>query len=202
MLSFLYTLFSFALLVHARDIIITVGGNTTENPGAVFSPQSVTADLGDVVIFNFTQGNHTAIQALFGSPCIPAHEIDSTVNGFNSGFRDAGNFSAITQLSVPITDPNATLWFYDYNTCAEGGVGGINVNESSWETLDGFTRNAIRLNGTGGGDASSTLSRTSRPTSTGSSDGSEPTEEEGAARRAMSVGVYVVAPLLALAAVF
>ena len=85
-----------------------------------------------------TQGNHTATQALFASPCIPAHRINETVNGFDSGFRQSLNFTAITTLEVPITDNDTTIWFYDYNTCAEGGVGVINVNETSLETLDGF----------------------------------------------------------------
>ena len=84
-----------------------------------------------------TQGNHSAIQSEFATPCIPAHDTNITVNGFNSGFRDAGNGTAITNLPVTISD-NSTIWFYDANTCAQGGVGGINVNESSTETLDGF----------------------------------------------------------------
>jgi hypothetical protein len=44
-------------------------------------------------------------------------------------------------MSVPIIEENEnhTFWFYDYNTCGEGGVGVINNNESSSETLAGFT---------------------------------------------------------------
>ena len=144
------------LFARAKEIFITVGGNTTADPGAVFKPQSVIAKQGDVVVFNcafalisrvscpnarplsVTLGNHTATQALFASPCIPAHNVDATINSFDSGFRPAGNFSAITYLRIVIDNPNETVWFYDYNTCSEGGVGGINVNESSWETLDGF----------------------------------------------------------------
>lgn len=138
-------------------MVVTVGGNTTSDAGAVFQPQSVIAAQGDVVLFNckfslsprktcltiiallsVTQGNHTVIQSDFASPCVPLHISNVTLNGFDSSFRDAGNFSAITQLSVPIDNPNQTVWFFDWNTCAEGGVGGINVNESSYQTLDGF----------------------------------------------------------------
>ena len=64
------------------------------------------------------------------------------MNGFNSGFRDAGNGTAITNLPVTISD-NSTIWFYDANTCAQGGVGGINVNESSTVTLDGFRMHVL-----------------------------------------------------------
>ncbi|KAL1675565.1 Le.flp1-like protein [Schizophyllum commune] len=145
-----------ASLAAARDIWIQVGGNTSDNASAVFQPQEVTAQLNDIVFFNLTQ-------SLFASPCIPANLANSTINGFDSGFRDAGNFTAITQLSVPITPQieNQTLWFYDYNTCGEGGVGGINVNDSDYENLEAFTRNAERLNGSDS-DSDSSSSSSSR----------------------------------------
>ena len=36
----------------AKQIVITVGGNTTNNASAVFQPAEVTANIGDVVFFN------------------------------------------------------------------------------------------------------------------------------------------------------
>jgi hypothetical protein len=36
----------------AKEIVITVGGNTTGDGSTTFVPQSVLADLGDVVRFN------------------------------------------------------------------------------------------------------------------------------------------------------
>ena len=64
-------------------------------------------------------------QSTFASPCIPAHDTNITINGFDSGFRDTVNGMAITNLVVPITD-NGTTWFFDVNTCqrARGGVEG------------------------------------------------------------------------------
>ena len=88
-----------------------------------------------------TSGNHTATQSTFDSPCIPEHDTNVTVNSFNSGFRDTQAGTSGTILSVPITTQNVDqpLWFFDYNTCGVGGVGVINNNESSSETLAGFT---------------------------------------------------------------
>ncbi|KZT21037.1 hypothetical protein NEOLEDRAFT_1121587, partial [Neolentinus lepideus HHB14362 ss-1] len=179
-----------ATVASAADIVITVGGNTTSNASLVFQPQRVVAQLGDTVIFNFTQGNHTATQAVFSEPCIPAHDANITINGFDSSFRDAGNGTAITILSVPILPQNAntTMWFYDYNTCGQGGVGVINSNESSYETLAGFERNAIRLNGTAA--HSSTISRTA--TATGTTQSATQSASSGA-ERGVVVGVL---PLL------
>ncbi|EPQ55156.1 hypothetical protein GLOTRDRAFT_111142 [Gloeophyllum trabeum ATCC 11539] len=177
----------------AANIVITVGGNTTSNASLVFQPQRVTAQVGDTVIFNFTQGNHTATQAVFSEPCIPAHDANITINGFDSGFRDAGNGTAITILSVPILPENVnqTMWFYDYNLCGQGGVGVINDNESSYETLAGFERNAIRLNGTGAHSSSASHSATRTATSaTGSS-----TSHSSSADRAVKVGSIAALPL-------
>ena len=36
----------------AKQIVIMVGGNTTGDGSLTFVPQSVLADLGDIVIFN------------------------------------------------------------------------------------------------------------------------------------------------------
>lgn len=88
-----------------------------------------------------TTGNHTATESTFDNPCIPAHETDSSINGFDSGFRNTQPNTTGSILAVPIIiqNENDTFWFYDYNTCGEGGVGVINSNESSNQTLAGFT---------------------------------------------------------------
>ncbi|KAF9529677.1 hypothetical protein CPB83DRAFT_247164 [Crepidotus variabilis] len=190
-------LFTASLLTSAlsKTIVITVGGNTTSNAGAVFKPQSVVAAQGDVVYFNFTQGNHTAIQSDFASPCIPISQSNVTINGFNSGFRDAGNFTSVTPLMVPIDNPNKTIWFFDWNTCAKGGVGGVNVNGSGWETLDGFTRNALRLNGTSGSSTKPSSSHSA--TSTGAQASQTPSKAHvERASGVLVLGMSLVVPML------
>lgn len=186
-----------ALSTLAKRITVTVGGNTTNSPQSVFSPRSVKALSGDVVVFNFTSGNHSAIQSTFSSPCIPAHESNITINGFYSGFRDTANGTVVSQFEVAINDGNVndTLWFYDISLCGQGGVGGINVNESSWETLDGFERNAKRLNGTGGNRTPSKSATSGSPTSTDS-----PTfEGDNGAHSLVYTTGFALVPLLSLA---
>ncbi|EIW54396.1 uncharacterized protein TRAVEDRAFT_31350 [Trametes versicolor FP-101664 SS1] len=185
----------------AKQIVITVGANTTANASTIFSPAEVTAVIGDTVLFNFTQGNHSATQSTFASPCIPAHDTNSTINGFNSGLRPTNNGTAITNLPVTITT-NDTIWFYDIATCALGGVGGINVNESSTETLDGFIRNAIRLNGTA--TSTSASASATAPSGTGSSTRSSSTASatggSNGADRAV-VGALAALPMALIALV-
>ncbi|KAI1791124.1 hypothetical protein LXA43DRAFT_973197 [Ganoderma leucocontextum] len=191
----------------AKQIVITVGGSTQapDNAITVFDPDAVTADIGDLIVFNFTQGNHTATQSTFAAPCIPLHDFDTTLNGFDSSFRNAGNFSAVTTLSVNVTT-NDTIWFFDWNTCAEGGVGGININGSSYQTLDGFRRNAMRLNGTATESSSSTATRTrtgsgAGPSGTGAGGGASPSpgSKESSAERVARLGFAAVVPMVAAA---
>jgi len=52
--AFLVVLCSWALLANAKDIVITVGGNTTDDVTTVFKPRTVTGRLGDVIVFNCT----------------------------------------------------------------------------------------------------------------------------------------------------
>jgi len=160
---------SSALLASAKTVTVVVGGNgTTQDPSLIFQPQEVTADVGDFVVFNFTNGTHSAVESTFAAPCVPIHDTNITFNGFNSGLRDAVNGSAKTTLTVEITeeDRNRTIWFYDIWGCAEGGVGAINANDSDSENLSAFVRNAKRLNGTGDTSSSSGGSLTGQPTST------------------------------------
>jgi len=141
------------------------GGNGTNSDASlIFHPQEVKAAIGDIVVFNFTNGTHSAIESTFAEPCIPAHESNFTLNGFDSGLRETVNGSAQTTLTVEIqqADQNKTFWFYDIWGCGQGGVGAINANDSDWENFEAFVRNAKRLNGSSGG-ISSSFSR--RPTS-------------------------------------
>jgi len=182
-----------AWMVAAKNIVITVGGNTTNDGKTTFVPQIVDAALGDVVMFNFTNGNHTATESTFSNPCIPAHETNETINGFDSGFRSTqpGTVGTILTIPIIIQNENHTFWFYDYNTCGEGGVGVINGNESSTETLAGFTRNAIRLNGTTSSEtSSSTGHRTSSVPSPSAS------VHKSASEHASTVGAMGAVPLL------
>ena len=57
------------------DHRVVVGGTGV----LTFQPNTVTAQPGDTVTFEFHQKNHTATQSTFASPCSPM------ANGFNSG---------------------------------------------------------------------------------------------------------------------
>ncbi|KAF5393304.1 hypothetical protein D9757_000487 [Collybiopsis confluens] len=180
----------------SQTIVVTVSNATSSNASSVFSPSQITANVGDLVLFNFTAGNHTATQSAFFAPCTPINYTNGT-NGFDSNFAVVPANWNISQGAFPIqavpileSNKNDTMWFYDVNTCAQGGVGVINLvvgdPATAGQTLDGFrpfdwrgmssyglsfafTRNAVRLNGTHASSSASHSSTSSSPSSTTSS---------------------------------
>jgi plastocyanin len=126
MIFSLVALVSLAALPAARsvDIPVTVGG-----AGGViaYSPTSVTANPGDVVVFSFMQKNHTATQSTLQSPCTP---LDG---GFDSGFvpvpdsNTNGPFPVAT-FTVKDTSP---VWVYcrQATHCQKGMVFAINPGD-------------------------------------------------------------------------
>ncbi|KAF4620831.1 hypothetical protein D9613_000877 [Agrocybe pediades] len=195
----LFTLSALIASACAKNIVITVGGNKTADEN-VFNPESVEAKIGDVLFFNFTGGNFSATQSTFAAPCVPAHLTNSTINGFDSGPRNTVNGTAITNMPVPVTT-NDTIWYFDINTCAQGGVGVVNVNDSTLETLDGAKRNAIRLNGTDADsdstNSSNSASASRSSTAPSSSQTSQNNTNNSGADRALFLGLTSVVPVLA-----
>ncbi|KAJ7209752.1 hypothetical protein GGX14DRAFT_631921, partial [Mycena pura] len=159
--------------------VITVANNiSATNGSAVFTPQVVNASLGETVLLNFTAGTHSAIQSTFAVPCVPAHETNITINGFDTGLRPANNGTSVTQFRIIMNADIADepLWFYDAATCGIGGVGAINVGNASasLQPFDAFVRNAIRLNGT-----AATSSSIASATSTGAVAVASPSSSSG-----------------------
>jgi hypothetical protein len=177
----------------AKDIIITVG----KNNDTVFDPQEVNATVGDAVRFLFVQGNHSATQSTFAEPCIPIHESNQTINGFDSGLRLGTNGTGQTDLVVPIgaANVNDTIWIFDAfpGSCGEGHIAGINVNDTSEENFDAAVRNAKRLNGTEASQTSSAPSQTHTSPSSGSSNTSSSSGSGSDSGDAMRILIPLVA---------
>ncbi|KAJ3997801.1 fasciclin-like protein [Lentinula boryana] len=195
----------------SQTIIVTVSNSSSaSNASSVFNPDQITAGLGDLVLFNFTQGNHTATQSAFFAPCEPVNFTNGT-NGFDSNFVVVPpNFTLVQNgafpiLAVPILESNVnqTMWFYDVITCAEGGVGVINLvagdPKTNGQTLDGFRRNAVRLNGT---STSSSSSHSSTSTSSSASSSTSSSQGNGAVQRfGLNAGAGTIIGLVLLAAI-
>lgn len=119
---------------------VTVGGTA----GLVYTPETIEAAVGDMVIFTFMSTNHTLTQSAFATPC------DKLAGGMNSGFIPNVNNTVVPapQMAMQVTVATP-LWFY----CAQSGHCGkgmtFSINPTAAKSQAMFKSMAIAQNGTG-----------------------------------------------------
>ncbi|KAF2184424.1 hypothetical protein K469DRAFT_688885 [Zopfia rhizophila CBS 207.26] len=128
---------------------IVVGGMkpvaTGMAPVLGYSPESITANMGDMVKFVFMQKNHTATQSTFANPC------KKMEGGMDSGFmpNPEGKAGVEWNMTVDTTEP---LWFYCRQQngihCGKGMVFSINAAATGDKSMAAFKQLAIGQNGT------------------------------------------------------
>ncbi|PVI07940.1 hypothetical protein DM02DRAFT_637758 [Periconia macrospinosa] len=133
---------------------VAVGGlkpvATGKAPNLGFFPDQLTANVGDVVMFEFFQKNHTATQSTFDQPC------KKKDGGMDSGFmpNPEGKAGVTWNFTVETTD---ALWFYckqqQGTHCGVGMVLSINAKFSGDKTMANFKNLALKTNGTNLKDA-------------------------------------------------
>ncbi|KAK3946176.1 hypothetical protein QBC46DRAFT_1699 [Diplogelasinospora grovesii] len=123
---------------------VTVGGPQ----GLSYNPSSISAAIGDTVIFTFLSQNHTATQSAFTTPC------EALAGGMDSGFQPNPNNSVNpppqVAMQVMVSTP---LWFYcrQQGHCGKGMT--FSINPTAAKTQAMFQSMAIAQNGTGTGSA-------------------------------------------------
>ncbi|KAI2634205.1 Cupredoxin [Hypomontagnella submonticulosa] len=123
---------------------VTVGGAG----GLVFTPDQLSANVGDMVIFEFMSQNHTATQSTFAEPC------KIMEGGMDSGFQANPNNTVSpppkVAMQVMTTEP---LWFYcrQKGHCGKGMT--FSINPTAEKTQAMFQAMAIQQNGNGAGSA-------------------------------------------------
>lgn len=82
-----------------EDTIMSSVSNTPQviaNSNPVFNPTSVSANIGDSILFLFESGNHSVTQSTFNYPCT------ALSGGFDSGFEPTvGNATISVTSSSP-----------------------------------------------------------------------------------------------------
>lgn len=122
---------------------VVVGGSA----GLVYTPNTIEAAVGDMVIFTFLSANHTATQSAFLTPCV---KLDG---GMDSGFMPNANNSVVPPPQMAIQVTVATpLWFYCKQKkpephCGKGMTFSINPTANKTQAM--FEQMAIAQNGTG-----------------------------------------------------
>ncbi|KAH8596493.1 Cupredoxin [Bisporella sp. PMI_857] len=119
---------------------VTVGGPG----GLIYSPESISAAVGDMVVFTFLSNNHTATQSAFDTPC------KKLADGVDSGFMANVNNTIVPapQMAMQVTVATP-IWFYCRQTkhCGQGMT--FSINPTAEKTQAQFKQLAIAQNGTG-----------------------------------------------------
>ncbi|KAL1882327.1 hypothetical protein VTK73DRAFT_1886 [Phialemonium thermophilum] len=165
-----------------KMIVVTVGANKT----LTYSPDKITAAVGDMVQFQFPFGNHTVTQAAFDEPCKPI-SLFSNVTGFHSGFQPAAASASegkVPTFSIQINDTKP-IWIYcaQAKHCESGMVMVINENTAanSSRSLENFKSAAAKAttvvpgsadSGSGSGSSSGSGSDSGSGSGTAGSGGS------------------------------
>lgn len=124
--------------------------------GIEYTPNNITAQAGDEVIFEFHPKNHTVTQSTFANPCT------AVAGGGDSGFQPvAADATTFPTKRIIVPDSTTPLWFY----CAQPGHCGkgmvFAINPGSDTKMQTYVNNALAV---GAGTAASS---TPPPVSTG-----------------------------------
>jgi plastocyanin len=105
--------------------VVWVSGTTNK---LTFTPNNLTADVGDMVQFQFGVGNHTVTQSTFDAPCLPMEGASTNVTAINTGFMPVAADATVAPLyTIPIMD-KTPIWLYcaQAKHCQSGMVMVIN----------------------------------------------------------------------------
>ncbi|KAJ6458858.1 hypothetical protein C8R47DRAFT_145187 [Mycena vitilis] len=102
--------------------MVQVGAN-----GSFFTPETVSAELGDTITFVFQGGKHTVTQSSFDAPCL------RLAGGFDSGAAGGGAVLTLPPSiwTLTVTDVTEPIWYFcegliPQSHCQAGQVGAIN----------------------------------------------------------------------------
>ncbi|KAI0702496.1 hypothetical protein BC835DRAFT_1411047 [Cytidiella melzeri] len=117
--------FAAATAVSATVYDVTVG---SASGALTFTPEAISAAVGDQVVFHFQQKNHTATQSSFANPC------GLKEGGFDSGFNPvpANQTDNFPTFTIPVNDLNPIWVFCDQaagtpnSHCGQGMVFAVN----------------------------------------------------------------------------
>ncbi|KAF2011253.1 hypothetical protein BU24DRAFT_485855 [Aaosphaeria arxii CBS 175.79] len=119
---------------------VAVGQN-----GLTFTPDTIHAEVGSEIVFQFFPKNHSVVQADFNNPCNPAAD-----GGIFSGFVPSAQGAAEQTFKITVEDEKP-IWLYcsallPRPHCAQGMVAVINPPAHGLNTLDAFRQLAAGTN--------------------------------------------------------
>jgi len=163
---------------------VTVGGSA----GLIYTPETIEAAVGDMVVFTFLSANHTVTQSAFTEPCV------KLATGMDTGFVPNPNNTVTPPPQVAMQVTVATpLWFYCRQTAHCGKGMAFSINPTANKTQAMFKQMAIAQNGTGAASpiTGGTAAAPPPPADTTAATPPPPAESAAAASSATATGSIV-----------
>ncbi|KAH6717560.1 Cupredoxin [Leptodontidium sp. MPI-SDFR-AT-0119] len=112
--------------------------------GLVFSPNSMSAAIGDTVEFHFFPATHSVAQSSFAAPCAPLNDTSF----FSGGIKTASGENEQT-FSITVKDAKP-IWYYCGfpGHCGAGMAGVINPPADGSKTIEQYVAAAANVNAT------------------------------------------------------
>jgi len=148
-------------LVSAANITVMVG----QGGALTYTPNNITAAIGDFVEFQFMAGNHTVTQSTLADPCTQFKNATTGEIGLNSKYQAVAASSTdfpVWTIQIAASTP---IWMFCLQGphCQKGMVMSINANATSFAAFQ----------------AKAMTTTSSTPATEGSSDG-QPAASGGA----------------------
>ncbi|KAJ6113382.1 hypothetical protein N7523_006699 [Penicillium sp. IBT 18751x] len=189
---------------------IQVGPKTSPHQ---YVPHSITANVGDIIIFEFYPTNHSVVKADFDAPCVPASGPVFWSGMFNSFNEEDGQLVGPPPTWTLVVNDTKPTFFYctAIGSCLENGMVGV-INPNATRTFEEQYKRALEYpymlvpgqsmpaEGSEGGASSttSTTTSTSVTTSTAAASGGSHGLSTGALAGIVIASVAFVAILVAL----
>ncbi|KAI1373786.1 hypothetical protein F4677DRAFT_189255 [Hypoxylon crocopeplum] len=133
----------FALLGSVSAQKVHVVSVSNANNSLAFFPDNLKADVGDMIQFQFRNGNHSVVQSNFDNPCSPIAE-HTNMTGIFSGYQNVK--ASLAQGKIPLYTVMVTAktptWYYCSQGmhCQNGMVMVVNENTAAnaSRSLDAF----------------------------------------------------------------
>jgi len=124
--------------------VVKVSGTTNS---LTYTPNNVTAAVGDMIQFQFGVGNHTVTQSTFDQPCAPI-SLETNVTGIFSGFMPVTAGATSVPTYTILVNATTPMWFYcsQAKHCQSGMVMVVNENtaKNATRSLANFTALAAK----------------------------------------------------------
>ncbi|KAI0371684.1 hypothetical protein BV20DRAFT_156252 [Pilatotrama ljubarskyi] len=122
-----------------------------ENGTLTYSPNTITANNGDIIQFQFLSKNHTVTQSTFAAPCSNITDANGVVTGVDSGYQFVpSNSTSFPVWSITVNNASTPLWFYcrQATHCQNGMVFAVNPTQD--KSYDAFVANAAKSDAVNG----------------------------------------------------